>query len=122
MRVAIDQPRNHYSSPAVEIFDLFAIGPQPRIAQQFALRSSGKDLSAAAQHGRILYQGDFLQIASAPWRRIATQRKQLADVGQEQVGNRRVFGQAEILQLWHCKRNAVSQTSARSLSPVITVR
>jgi len=35
--------------------DFFAVRSQPGIAQQFALRASGQDFSAAAEHGRIFY-------------------------------------------------------------------
>jgi hypothetical protein len=69
----------------IDFLDFPAVRSQPGIAQQFALRSGGQDLSAAAKHGRIFYQADFLKIASAPGRGLTTQRKQLTDVGQKEV-------------------------------------
>jgi hypothetical protein len=72
--------------------------------QQFASRSGGKDLPPATKNCRILYQADLLKVASAPRRSPSTQGKKLANVGQKQVGGGRVFGQAKILQLWHCEK------------------
>ena len=55
MRMAIDQPRDHHPTLAIEFFNFFAIRSQPWITQQFALRSSGQNLSSAAEHSSIFY-------------------------------------------------------------------
>jgi hypothetical protein len=78
------------------------------------LRPRSDDFSTSTENRRIFYYANVLEGSAAPWSSFTAQRKKLANIGQKQVGSGSILGQARILQLWHCERNACSAICCRA--------
>ena len=56
------------------------------MAQNFTLASGGDDFSAAAKDSAVFYQTNVIESGATPRACIATQSKELANVGEEKIG------------------------------------
>jgi hypothetical protein len=83
--MAIDQPGQHHSTTAVQLFYLALIFPEPGMLEDLALRPGSHDLAATTQNGRVFNDSDFPKSASTTRRILSAQGYKLANVGQKQI-------------------------------------
>src|SRR6185312_3022864 len=79
--VAVNEGRQHYPAAAITDEDFALVVPHPRIAREFATAARVNNLPTSAKNRGIRDQANIVQVRTAPWRRIASQREELANVG-----------------------------------------